>query len=285
MTWILFAILSAFFAGSTAILIKVGLKRVDSNLATALRTAVVLGFSAIFAILLEARTPSPSFSQANLLFLLLSGLSTAFAWLSYFKALQLGDASRVVVVDKSSIIITILLSFIVFKEKPSITVFIGMLLIAAGILLMLKKGENENTGRAWQLYAFLSAIFVSLTAIFGKIGVGEANSAFATAVRTLVVFVVVWAVVLGQKKHRYIKSIDKKSWLFIVLSGITTGLAWFMFFLALKQGRASVVVSIEKLNIIVTVLFSRILLREALRRRFVSGLLCLILGTVLMFFV
>lgn len=266
--WIIYAIASAFFAGITAILIKIGIKKLDSNLATALRTLIVLVFSWGLVLLSDTQTQIASIPQKSIIFLILSGLSTSVAWLCYFKALQLGNVSRVTPVDKSSTIITILLSFLILKEKPTIAMIIGIFLLSAGVLLMIRpnKLENKSESKSWLFYAMLSAVFIALTAIFGKIGVGDVDPAHATAIRTVIVAIMVWAVVFVQKKHRLIKSLSRKNWLFILLSGISTGLAWVLFFQALKGGRASIVVPIEKLNIIITVVFSHFLLKERLSK-------------------
>ncbi|NLB62040.1 MAG: EamA family transporter [Clostridiales bacterium] len=285
--WIVYAVASAFFAGITAILIKIGIKKLDSNLATALRTLIVLAFSWGLVLLANTHTQIASIPQKSIIFLMLSGVSTSIAWLCYFKALQLGDVSRVAPVDKSSTIITILLSFLVLKEKPTKAMIIGIFLLAAGVLQMIrptKHDKKQSESKSWLFYAMLSAVFIALTAIFGKIGVGDVEPSLATAIRTVIVAIMVWIIVFVQNKQKLIKTLSRRNWLFILLSGISTGLAWILFFQALKGGRASIVVPIEKLNIIVTVVFSHFLLKEKLSKNLVIGLCLLVVGTLLMLF-
>ncbi len=287
MAWLLFAFGSAIFAGITAVLAKIGIQKVNSTLATALRTIVVLAFSWLMVFLVGSQGQIGQISRKTLFFLILSGLSTGASWLCYFRALQLGDVNKVAPIDKSSTVLTIILAFPLFGEPISVPKIIGILGIGIGTLLMIVKKEtdkNQVQNRSWLLFAVLSAVFASLTSIFGKIGVENVESNLGTAIRTVVVLVMAWLMVFVTGKQHEIQNISKKSWLFLFLSGITTGLSWLCYYRALQDGPASVVVPIDKLSIVITIVFSYILLKERLSRKAVFGLLLILAGTLAMLF-
>lgn len=287
MAWLLFAFGSAIFAGITAVLAKIGIQKVNSTLATALRTIVVLAFSWLMVFLVGSQGQIGQISRKALFFLILSGLSTGASWLCYFRALQLGDVNKVAPIDKSSTVLTIILAFLLFGEPISVPKIIGILGIGIGTLLMIVKKEtdkNQVQNRSWLLFAVLSAVFASLTSIFGKIGVENVESNLGTAIQTVVVLVMAWLMVFVTGKQHEIQNISKKSWLFLFLSGITTGLSWLCYYRALQDGPASVVVPIDKLSIVITIVFSYILLKERLSRKAVFGLLLILAGTLAMLF-
>lgn len=280
--WLFFALDSAFFAGITAVLAKIGIEHVNSTLATALRTVVVLAFSWLMVFVVGSQGGIAQISGTTLLFLMLSGLSTGASWLCYFKALQLGDVNKVAPIDKSSTVLTILLAFIFLGEPVSIPQALGVVGIGVGTLLMIAKKEVEDDkphSKAWLVYAFLSAVFASLTSIFGKIGVENVESNLGTAIRTIVVLVMAWVMVFVTGEQKGIRSIGKKSWVFLFLSGITTGLSWLCYYRALQDGPASVVVPIDKLSILVTIVFSWIVLKEKLTPKAAVGLVLILAGT------
>ena len=280
--WLFFALGSAFFAGITAVLAKIGIENVNSTLATALRTVVVLAFSWLMVFVVGSQGGIAQISGTTLLFLMLSGLSTGASWLCYFKALQLGDVNKVAPIDKSSTVLTILLAFIFLGEPVSIPQALGVVGIGVGTLLMITKKEVEDGkphSKAWLVYAFLSAVFASLTSIFGKIGVENVESNLGTAIRTIVVLVMAWGMVFVTGEQKGIRSIGKKSWVFLFLSGITTGLSWLCYYRALQDGPASVVVPIDKLSILVTIVFSWIVLKEKLTPKAAVGLVLILAGT------
>ncbi len=280
--WLFFALGSAFFAGITAVLAKIGIENVNSTLATALRTVVVLAFSWLMVFVVGSQGDIAQISGTTLLFLVLSGLSTGASWLCYFKALQLGDVNKVAPIDKSSTVLTILLAFIFLGEPVSIPQALGVVGIGVGTLLMIAKKEVEDGkphSKAWLVYAFLSAVFASLTSIFGKIGVENVESNLGTAIRTIVVLVMAWVMVFVTGEQKGIRSIGKKSWVFLFLSGITTGLSWLCYYRALQDGPASVVVPIDKLSILVTIVFSWIVLKEKLTPKAAVGLVLILAGT------
>lgn len=280
--WLFFALGSAFFAGITAVLAKIGIENVNSTLATALRTVVVLAFSWLMVFVVGSQGGIAQISGTTLLFLMLSGLSTGASWLCYFKALQLGDVNKVAPIDKSSTVLTILLAFIFLGEPVSIPQALGVVGIGVGTLLMITKKEVEDGkphSKAWLVYAFLSAVFASLTSIFGKIGVENVESNLGTAIRTIVVLVMAWVMVFITGEQKGIRSIGKKSWVFLFLSGITTGLSWLCYYRALQDGPASVVVPIDKLSILVTIVFSWIVLKEKLTPKAAVGLVLILAGT------
>ena len=282
MLWILFAFGSAFFAGVTAVLAKIGIEHISSTLATAVRTIVVLGFSWLMVFIVGSQNTIGQISANTLLFLILSGMSTGASWLCYFKALQLGDVNKVAPIDKSSTVLTILLAFLLLGEPLSVPQVFGVLGIGAGTLLMISKKEEDRQkpkSRSWLIFAFLSAVFASLTSIFGKIGVEDVESNLATAIRTVVVLVMAWVMVFVTGEQKDIRKIDRKSGVFLFLSGITIGLSWLCYYRALQDGLASVVVPIDKLSILVTIVFSSLVLKEKLNRKAAVGLVLILAGT------
>ena len=283
--WVLFAFASAFFAGVTSILAKIGVKDVDSHVATAIRTIIVLIFSWIMVFIIGSQSTIVNIDWKTFLFLILSGLSTGGSWLCYFKALQLGDVNKVVPIDKSSTILTMILAFIFLNEKITINMVIGMIGIAIGTYLMIQKKEKAEKivkRKAWLIYALLSALFASLTSILGKVGIENVESNLGTAIRTIVVLVMAWIIVFATKKQRDIKKIDKRSLIFLILSGVATGASWLCYYKALQDGLASIVVPIDKLSILVTVLFAYIFLKEKLSKKSLLGLILIVVGTLLL---
>ncbi len=282
MLWLLFAFGSAFFAGITAVLAKIGIEHINSTLATAIRTIVVLAFSWLMVFAAGSQNTIGLITGKTLLFLILSGLSTGASWLCYFKALQLGDVNKVAPIDKSSTVLTILLVFIFLGEPLSVPQVFGIIGIGIGTLLMITKEQVKKTkpqSKSWLLFAFLSAVFTSLTSIFGKIGVENVESNLGTAIRTIVVLVMAWLMVFITGEQKDIKNIVRKDLIFLCLSGITTGLSWLCYYRALQDGPASVVVPVDKLSILVTILFSILVLKEKLSRKAVVGLVLILAGT------
>ena len=287
MVWIIAAILSAFFAGLTSILAKCGIKKTDSDLATALRTVVVLLFSWIMVLVVGSLETITEIQPTSLIFLILSGLATGASWICYFKALSMGDINKVVPIDKSSTILTVLLAIILFSETSNLIIkLIATAILAAGILLMVekKKSDGQAKGYSWMIYAILSAVFAALTSILAKVGISGVESNLGTAIRTGVVLVMAWMIVLCRGKHRQLANLDKKELLFISLSGIATGASWLCYYYAIGHGLVSVVVPIDKLSIIVTVIFSYFVFKEKLSKKAFLGLCLMVAGTLLMAF-
>ena len=283
--WILYAFGSAFFAGATSILAKIGVKDIDSHVATAIRTIVVLIFSWIMVFIVGSQGTIGNISGKTLTFLILSGFATGASWLWYFKALQLGDVNKVVPIDKSSTILTMVLAFIFLGENITINMVVGMIGIGIGTYLMIQKKESIEKvvkGKAWLVYALLSAIFASLTSILGKVGIENVESNLGTAIRTIVVLIMAWIIVFATKKQSDVKKIDKKSLLFLILSGIATGASWLCYYKALQDGLASIVVPIDKLSILVTILFAYVFLKEKLSKKSIVGLVLIVVGTLIL---
>ena len=284
--WILFAFGSAVFAGITSILAKCGIRKTDSNVATAIRTMVVLLFSWLMVFITGSQSQIGSIDGRTWLFLVLSGLATGASWLCYFKALQLGDINKVVPIDKSSVIFTILLAFLFLGEKISLFKAAGIVLIGMGTFLMIEKKKtdvpNKGRGYGWFFYALGSAVFASLTSILGKIGIAGVESNLGTAIRTAVVLLMAWLMVFVTGKQRTIREVPKKELGFICLSGIATGASWLCYYRALQDGLASVVVPIDKLSIVVTVVFSYFVFHERLSMKALAGLLLIVAGTLVM---
>ena len=286
--WLLFAIGSAFFAGVTAILAKCGIRKTDSTVATAIRTIVVLIFAWMMVFVVGSQDQIQNIDQTTLLFLVLSGLATGASWLCYFKALQIGDINKVVPIDKSSTVLTILLAFLLLGEPIGLFQGLGVVLIGAGTFLMIEKKQQEApsaaSGKGWMLYAFGSAIFASLTAILGKVGIQGVESNLGTAIRTGVVLVMAWVMVLVTGKVNEVRQVPGRELVFICLSGIATGASWLCYYRALQDGPASVVAPIDKLSILVTVAFSGLVFHERLTRRSSLGLALIVAGTLAMLF-
>ena len=287
MTWIIAAVFSAIFAGLTSILAKCGIKKTDSDLATALRTIVVLAFSWLMVFVVGSQTTIAHIQPKALIFLILSGFATGASWICYFKALSMGDINKVVPIDKSSTILTVLLAIICFGETSNLVVkLIATAILALGIFLMVEKKKNtaQAQGRSWMIYAILAAVFAALTSILAKVGISGVESNLGTAIRTAVVLVLSWGIVFARKKHTGLRTIDKKELLFICLSGIATGASWLCYYYAIGHGDVSVVVPIDKLSILVTVAFSYIVFKEKLSKKAFLGLALMVAGTLLMAF-
>ena len=286
--WMIMAFASALFAGVTSILAKCGIRKTDSNVATAIRTIVVLIFSWLMVFLVGAQGEIARVNAKTWIFLIMSGLATGASWLCYFRALQLGDINKVVPIDKSSTILTILLAFLFLQEQVTVLKGISVVLIGAGTFMMIQKKENvqnsEKAGKAWLIYACLSAVFASLTSILGKIGIEGLNSNLGTAIRTAVVLVMAWIVVFVTKKQHTVREIQGKELGFICLSGLATGASWLCYYRALQDGPASVVVPVDKLSILVTIAFSYIVFHEKLTKKAAVGLVLIVMGTLLMLF-
>ena len=285
MMWIIMAVLSALFAGLTSILAKCGIRKTDSDVATALRTIVVLLFSWIMVFIIGSVNTIAQITPKSLLFLILSGIATGASWICYFKALSVGDVNKVVPVDKSSTVLTVLLAIILFSETNHIAVkLVGTVLLAVGIFLMIekKKADAKQTKVLWLPYAIGSAVFAALTSILAKVGIEGVESNLATAIRTGVVLVMAWLIVLIKDKQKQLKSLDKKELGFIALSGLATGGSWLCYYYAIQNGVVSVVVPIDKMSVVVTVVFSYFVFKEKLSRKAIIGLALMVIGTLAM---
>ncbi|MBD8943679.1 MAG: EamA family transporter [Ruminococcaceae bacterium] len=277
--WILFAVGSAFFAGATSVLAKAGIKSVSSDFATAFRTGVVLIFSWLMVFVVGCQNAVSTITPRALVFLALSGAATGLSWLCYFKALSIGNLSKVVAVDKSSTFLTILLALIFFREPFHWLTGLGIAVMIAGTALMLEKGDAKKGERGWLFYAAGSAVFAALQSILGKVGVQDMDSTLATALRTVVVLIFAWAIVLGKKEGGDWKKMTRRDAVLLVLSGITTGASWLCYYRALQTGRASVVVPIDKCSMLFAVALSAIFLKEKQTRRSLLALVLVVAGT------
>lgn len=283
--WIFTAGLSAFFAGLTSILAKCGIRKTDSDVATALRTTVVLLFSWVMVFVVGSAGTITDIRAESMVFLILSGFATGASWLCYFKALSIGDINKVVPIDKSSTVLSVLLAVILFGETERLAVkLIGTALLAAGIFLMVEKkqAERRNTDGKWMVYAVLSAVFAALTSILAKVGISSVESNLGTAVRTGVVLVMAWLIVIVKGKHTQIKEISRKESICIFLSGLATGASWLCYYYAIQNGIVSVVIPIDKLSIVITILFSYFVFGEKLSKKAFAGLCLMVAGTLVM---
>ena len=283
--WLVMACFSALFAGLTAILAKCGIRKTDSDLATAIRTIVVLLFAWTMVFVVGSADTIPTIAPKSLLFLILSGAATGASWICYFKALSVGDVNKVVPIDKSSTVLSVLLAILIFGETKHLAVkLIGTAMLAAGIFLMIEKKDAKQAEKNgnWLIYAVLSAVFAALTSVLAKIGITGVESNLGTAIRTGVVLILAWGIVFARGKQRLLKTVDKKELVFIGLSGIATGASWLCYYDAIQNGVVSVVVPIDKLSIVVTIAFSCLVLKEKLCKKALIGLLLMVLGTFLM---
>lgn len=283
--WMIAAIMSAVFAGLTAILAKCGIKKTDSDIATALRTIVVLLFAWIMVFITGSADTISRIRPGELFFLLLSGAATGASWMCYFKALSIGDVNKVVPIDKSSTVLTVLLAMILFQETDHLAVKLaGTAMLGTGVILMVEKktGAEKAGSRVYILYAVGSAVFAALTSILAKIGISSADSNLGTAIRTIVVLVMAWLIVAVKGKLPELKVLDKKELLFISLSGIATGVSWLCYYYAIQNGMVSVVVPIDKMSLLLTVIFSYFVFHEKLSRKAILGLILMLAGTLLM---
>ena len=283
--WIIFAFGSAFFAGITAILAKCGIRKTDSDIATALRTVVVLVFSWILVFFTGSLSSITSLSIKTWVFLVLSGIATGASWLCYFRALQLGDVNKVVSIDKSSTALTLIFAFIFLGEQLTLLKGAAIVLITVGTYLMIEKKEiskQQQSNKCWILYAMLSAIFSALTSILGKIGIEEVSPELGTAIRTFVVLIMAWLIVLIEGKGSALRHTPKKEIGYICLSGLATGASWLCYYKALHDGPASAVVPIDKLGILISIAFSAIVFHEKLPRKAAIGLALIVAGTLFM---
>ena len=279
--WILFAVGSAFFAGATSVLAKAGIKSVSSDFATAFRTGVVLIFSWLMVFVVGCQNAVSTITPRALVFLALSGTATGLSWLCYFKALSIGNLSKVVAVDKSSTFLTILLALIFFREPFHWLTGLGIAVMIAGTALMLEKGDAKKGERGWLFYAAGSAVFAALQSILGKVGVQDMDSTLATALRTVVVLIFAWAIVLGKKEGGDWKKMTRRDAVLLVMSGITTGASWLCYYRALQTGRASVVVPIDKCSMLFAVALSAIFLKEKQTHRSLLALALVVAGTLM----
>ncbi len=283
--WLIMAALSALFAGLTSILAKCGIKKTDSDVATALRTIVVLLFAWIMVFVVGSAGTITAISTKSIIFLILSGFATGASWICYIKALSVGDVNKVVPVDKSSTVLTVLLAIILFGETENLAIkLIGTMLLAAGVFLMIEKknAEVKNTRRTWLPYAVGSAVFAALTSILAKIGISGVESNLGTAIRTGVVLIMSWVIVLVKGKGAGLKKLNRKELLFIFLSGLATGASWLCYYYAIQNGKVSVVVPIDKLSVIVSVAFSCFVFKERLNKKSLIGLFLIAAGTLMM---
>lgn len=285
--WVFYAIGSSFFAGITAILAKCGIRKTDSDVATALRTVVVLAFSWLMVLITGTGAGITQISGKTLLFLVLSGVATGASWLCYFHALQKGDINKVVPIDKSSTILTIVLALIFLHEGLSFGKGVSVVLIGVGTMLMITKKEDKpeekkENSKEWMIYALLSAVFASLTAILGKVGIEGVDSNLGTAIRTTIVLLMAWMMVFVTGKYHQMKKIEKKEMGFIAISGLATGVSWMCYYRALQEGPASIIVPIDKLSILITIAFSWIVFHEKLTKKAAIGLGGIVAGTFLL---
>lgn len=279
--WIFFAILAAIFSGLTTVFAKVGVSKANSTLVSGLRTIVIMIFSILVFLFLG--DGFKNIDLKNIIFIVLSGITTALLWICYFKALSLADVSMVTPIDKLSIVLTLILSSIFFKEKITIIKVISMICMIGGTFLMVNN-DKENKHNNWIIFAFLTAVFTSLATILGKIGINNINPNLGTMLRTIVILVIIWGVIIIKKEYIDIRKITKKNILFIILSGISTGISWLFYFMALKDGEVSIVFPVEKLSAAVSILISIIFLKEKLDKKGILGFISIILGTLLLVF-
>lgn len=284
--WIIYALVSAIFSGLTSVLASYSskLNKVDSILITTIRTFIILVLSFIATLIYKTFNEIYNLDIKTIIFLILSGISTTLLWIFYFKALDTGDVSKVTPIDKTSIVITLILSMIFLHEKITIIKVISIIFILIGTLLTVNKKTTNEKDNKWILYSILTAIFTSTTTIISKIGLNDIDSVLATFIRTVIVFIILIFIVIIKKKYVYLKDISKKSLRYVIYSGITNTLSWLFYFASLKDGETSIVFTIEKLSIVVTILLSVIFLKEKLNRKQIIGIIIIVIATSLLMF-
>lgn len=282
MVWLYYAIGSAVFAGITSILAKAGMKKTDSDLATALRTIVVLACACFMVKLTGSFENIHSIDRRVFLFLIFSGIAAGASWLTYFRALQLGSVNRTAPIDKMSTVLTMLFAILFLGEELTVYKVLAMILIGTGTILMISRtsGGRGEKDKRWLFYASLSAVFGSLSAILAKIGINGVESNLETAIRTAVVLVMAWLIVLLQGKQKQFQHLTFRSGIYICLSGLAAGLSGFCYYRAIQMGDASVVVPIDRLSIVLTVVFSSVFLKEYLSKTAFAGLIFIVAGTI-----
>lgn len=287
MLWILMAISSSFFAGLTAIFAKLGIKKTDSDVATLLKTVVVLIFSWIMVLIVGSAESISDISNKSFLFLVLSGIATGASWICYFKALSIGNINKVTVVDKSSMILSVLLAIILFGETNNLIIKLALIVLySLGVFLMIeKKRDNKETKKRWLILALAAALFASLTTILAKAGIKDVDSNLATAIRTSVVLIMSFMIVLIKKKENLLTQVEPKEMLFIFLSGVATGASWLCYYYAIQNGIVSVVVPIDKMSALFTILFSFIVFKERISKKSLIGLILMLISTLSLVFV
>ncbi len=282
--YIIYALLASVFSGLTSVFAKTGIKNIDSLLATFLRTIVISLFLFLIVIWKENLNDIFLLDKKTILFLILSGISNTLLWICYFKALDLGTVSKVTPVDKTSIVLTLILSSLFLNEKITSIKIISIVLILSGTFLTIKKESKDSKDNKWIIYAILTAVFTSTTTVLSKIGIESTNTTLITFLRTIVVLIILTTITLFKKKYKSIKDIEKRSWLFIILSGLSTSLSWLFYFKALALGEASVVFPIEKLSLVVSILISITFLKEKVNKKQIIGIIIIVIGTSLLFF-
>lgn len=289
--WLVASLGSAFFAGITAILAKLGIRETDSDVATLIRTAVVLIFAWLVAALGGALSTLGTLTAYDLGFLALSGCATGASWLCYFKALSLGDINKVVPVDKCSTPLAILLATLMLQETDALFIkLVCSVGILVGALLMIErvptgeKGASAShvTHASWFIYASLSAVFAALTSILAKLGMGHIDSNLAVAIRTGFVLIMAAIIVLMQHKAHLLGHTNRRELGFIVASGIATGASWLCYYYAIASGVVSVVVPVDKLSIVVSMVFSAIVFHETYSKKSLGGLALIVVSTVVL---
>lgn len=284
--WFAMSLLSAFFAGITTILAKCGIKYTSSNLATAIRTFSILIFSTLIVVLSGAFRDIPLITFKDIIYLVLSGIVTGISWILYFKALSIGNVNKVVAIDKSGTVLSILFAIVLFNETNNLLYkIVSIVFILIGTIIMVYKKEvkgSSNTNKSWIIYAIFSTIFASLTSILGKFGVSNIDSNLGTAIRTIVILIISWLIVFVTGEYKEIRTINRKELIFILLSGASTGASWLCYYYAIKYGIVSLVIPIDKLSILVSIIFSYIVFKEKLNIRELIGLILIVTGTIVM---
>ena len=284
-SWVTAAFASALFAGAVSILAKCGVKTTDSDIATALRTCVVAVFCWIMVAIVGSFNQITSLSSTAWLFLILSGAATGASWVCYFKALSSGDVNKVVPIDKSSTLMAVIISIVLFSETNNLVLKLaGTAIATAGTFMMIEKKNgavNNNEKPSYLLYALLAAIFAALTSVLAKIGIQGVESNLATAIRTMVVLVMAWAIVFGKGKLSLVKQTKRNELGFLAASGVATGASWLFFYYAIQVGQVSIVVQIDKLSLLVSIAFAVIVFKEHLSKKSALGLVLIVIGTAL----
>lgn len=281
--YIIYALLAALFSGLTSVFAKSGINSKNSLISTYVRTLVITLFLFIVVTLRNDFNDLYLLDKKTIIFLVLSGISNTLLWICYFKALDLGTVSKVTPIDKTSIILTLILSSVFLHEKITIIKVLSIIFILTGTLLTIKREDKDSKDNKWILYAFLTAIFTSTTTVISKIGIENTNTCLTTFLRTIIVLILLTIINLFKNKFKDIKNLNKRNYMFIILSGISTSLSWLFYFTSLSLGEASIVFPIEKLSLVVSIVTSTIFLKEKLNKKQILGIIIIVIGTSLLF--
>lgn len=308
--WLIWALASALFSGITALFAKHCANKIEATVAVALRSTVILSFAWAIVLIGGARQDIGQIEGKVLIFPLLSGITNAFSWLCYFKALSKGSVSHVAAIDKAGITLTILGGWFLLSEAMTLPKAVSVGAVLVGAYLMTEQEDQCNstivdtsrlpsiqtTGsfakprkvslkhKNYLFWAILSTILTSATTLLSKAGSERVGSDLGFAIRSGMVFVIVWAVMICQKKAMALELCNRKTILLVLFSGLTTAIAFLCYFRALASpsAQAGIVQPMDKLSVLISVIGARVFFKEKLNKRSAAGLVILVGGILVL---